>query len=116
MNRFVVTLLCLWLGCVAAEAQPTPELDALNNVLHAKRVNDTTNHASWRLSLATALNRYCESVLLHVPRNTPKEDQWLDAEWADLGKVGIQVPQKFLAELVPRALGPPWPATMPWLE
>jgi hypothetical protein len=53
-------------------------------VLFAKRSNDSTNDPGWRASLAVALRRYCESVLVQVPRNTPEEDRWVDDEPNDL--------------------------------
>jgi hypothetical protein len=43
------------------------------------------NDPKWRASLAGALHRYCESVMVQVPRNTPQEDQWVDNESADIG-------------------------------
>jgi hypothetical protein len=61
-----------------------PEADALREVLRAKRANESTNDPEWRASLAVALRRYCESVLVQVPRNTPQEDRWVDEELNDL--------------------------------
>jgi hypothetical protein len=58
----------------------TPEASALHEVLIARRIGDSTNDPAWRASLADALHRYCESVLMRVPRNTPEEDRWVDSE------------------------------------
>jgi hypothetical protein len=65
----------------------TPEAEALGKVLGARRVDDSTNDAAWRASLADALHRYCESVLVQVPRNTPEEDRRVDSEmkWHVIG-------------------------------
>jgi hypothetical protein len=50
-------------------------------VLFARRLDDySTNDPAWRASLADALHRYCESVLMQVPRNTPEQDRWVDSE------------------------------------
>jgi hypothetical protein len=53
----------------------TPEATVLFKVLDPK-----PNDHKWRVSLAGALQRYCESVLVQVPRNTPQEDRWLEEE------------------------------------
>jgi hypothetical protein len=38
---------------------------------------------SWRRSVAGALNAWCEDLKRRTPRNTPAEDRWVDAEFAD---------------------------------
>jgi len=53
----------------------TPEATALFKVINAK-----PNDQKWRTAFASALQRYCESVLAQVPRNTPQEDRWLDEQ------------------------------------
>jgi hypothetical protein len=69
---------------VPAKAQSasstTPEASALWELFRAR----TSNDPKWRASLADALHRYCESVLVQVPRNTPQEDQWVDSEFQAL--------------------------------
>jgi TPR repeat protein len=61
------------------EPSKTPEASALSEkMLHA------ADDPVWRASFAAALHRYCESVLAHVPRNTPQEDRWVDDEWRAL--------------------------------
>jgi hypothetical protein len=65
-------------GSTAAERYfTTPEASALQKVL---RATDSTNDPAWRASLADALHRWCESVLMQVPRNTPEQDRWVDSE------------------------------------
>jgi hypothetical protein len=62
----------------AAAGQPfTPETAALQKLLDTK---SPKNDPVWRASLATALYRYCESILKQVPLNTPEEDRWVDSE------------------------------------
>jgi hypothetical protein len=84
----VLLALCLNLGGPPTSAESisdlTPEASALEEVLGAKVLNDPTNDPKWRLSLAAALHRYCESILVQVPRNTPQEDRWVDDEYRDL--------------------------------
>ena len=91
---------CLWVVLMAANSPPinaedltreastlgiTPEALALEKVLNARvRDSDATNDPKWRASLADALHRYCESILVQVPRNTPQEDQWVESELHDL--------------------------------
>ena len=58
----------------------TPEASALQKVRFARHWDDLTNDPVWRASLVEALHRYCESVLVQVPRNTPEEDRWVDSE------------------------------------
>ena len=79
----------LALFTVATLAAPandlTPEAEALRQkqiTLWAKDHEWQTSlaGAEWRTSLAGALQRYCESVLVQVPRNTPQEDRWVDQE------------------------------------
>jgi hypothetical protein len=87
----VGSLLALFMAATwpLANAEPTPgdyttpEAMALRTVL-AKAPRDSTNDPKWRASLAAALRRYCESVLVQVPRNTPQEDRWVDDELNDL--------------------------------
>jgi hypothetical protein len=88
----LVLALCWGLGCTAADAEPavTAEASTLQNVLNAKRATDSTNDPKWRVSLASALYRYCESVLVQVPRNTPQEDRWVDDEIRDLGDLALK--------------------------
>jgi hypothetical protein len=62
------------------EEKTTPEASALSKVLYAK---DVEHDSGWRTSLADTLHRYCESVLVQVPQNTPQEDQWVDKEFHD---------------------------------
>lgn len=86
MGRSLAVLITLWLtfGCLPCHAE-TSEASALLRVLYAKGASDTTNDPRWRASLAVALHRYCESVLIQVPRNTPQEDRWVDEEFQALG-------------------------------
>jgi hypothetical protein len=75
-------LFVLWvsLGWSPANAE-TVESRALQDLI-TKGLKGSDG-AGWRLSFATALHRYCESVLVQVPRNTPQEDQWIDSEFLD---------------------------------
>ena len=73
----------------------TPASFALQKVLFEKKVNDSANDPRWRASLADALHRYCESVLVQVPRNTPQEDAWVDGEWHDLTKLEHWTAKRF---------------------
>jgi hypothetical protein len=66
-----------------AQTLETPEASTLGKVLSARPANDSTNDPRWRASLADALHRYCERVLMQVPRNTPQEDRWVDSELND---------------------------------
>src|SRR5258707_37358 len=90
MRRLSAALLalCLNVVCPAANGEtisrPTPEASALQKVLNAKGSNDSTNDPRWRLSLAAALHRYCQSILVQVPPNTPQEDRWIDDEFREL--------------------------------
>jgi hypothetical protein len=85
MRTFVALITaCLYLVGHHASAQTiTPETRALLEVLKAKLATNSTNDPKWRASLAAALHRYCESVLVQVPRNTPQEDGWVDSELQD---------------------------------
>jgi hypothetical protein len=77
-------------GQSSAIAGQPPELAALRQLLDAKAGRtDSMNDPKWRASLATALHRYCQSVLMQVPRNTPAEDQWVDGGLRDSGNVNI---------------------------
>jgi hypothetical protein len=82
-------VVCCLNGCYPSSAQTvtdhTPEAKALQEILAAKR--DPTNDPKWRLSLADALRRYCESILVQVPRNTPQEDQWVNGELQDAAQL-----------------------------
>jgi hypothetical protein len=63
----------------------TPQALALHQVLQGQHLStDAPNDPKWRASLATALHRYCESVMAQVPRNTPEEDRWVDDEQKDI--------------------------------
>jgi hypothetical protein len=81
----IIVALCISLGLLvgarAAESF-TSEVEALRKVLFQK--TDSADDPKWRASLATALHRYCDSVLVQVPRNTPEEDRWVDDELRDL--------------------------------
>jgi hypothetical protein len=68
----------------------TPEASALQKVVNARPADDSTNDPAWRASLADALHRYCESVLVQVPRNTSEEDHWVDSEWHDVSQEHIE--------------------------
>jgi hypothetical protein len=71
----------------------TPQARALYEVLFARSPgDDVTNDPKWRASLATALHRYCESVMAQVPRNTPDEDKWVDGEFADIDATPMPPP------------------------
>ena len=85
----VLTMLWLTLGCLPCQAE-TSEASALLKVLYAKSVNDTTNDPKWRATLVVALHRYCESVLIQVPRNTPQEDRWVDEEFKELERLSSE--------------------------
>jgi hypothetical protein len=68
----------------------TLEARALHEVFRARNApDDTTNDPKWSASLATALHRYCESVMAQLPRNTPDEDRWVDNELADINATVI---------------------------
>jgi hypothetical protein len=85
--RSAALALFLSLGGALACAEPmAPEIRSLLDVVNAKEPSDTTNDPTWRLSLARALHRYCESALVQVPRNTPQEDRWVDGELQDAAK------------------------------
>jgi hypothetical protein len=62
----------------------TSEALALQKVLSAKSATDSTNDPKWRASLAAVLHRYCESILLQVPRNAPQEDLWVHDEYREI--------------------------------
>jgi hypothetical protein len=80
-----------WMFCVAGlfaisinaaigqSSRLTPETAALNKLIYGRITSDP----GWRASVANALHRYCESLLVQVPRNTPQEDQWVDSEFKD---------------------------------
>jgi hypothetical protein len=91
MGRSLAVLITLWLtlGCLPCHAE-TSEASALLKVLYAKSASDTANDPRWRASLAAALHRYCESVLIQVPRNTPQEDRWVDEEFQELEKLASE--------------------------
>jgi hypothetical protein len=79
---FLITL-GLTLGCIPCHAE-TSEASALLKVLYAKSVSETANDPRWRGSLAAALRRYCDSVLIQVPRNSPQEDRWVDEVFREM--------------------------------
>jgi hypothetical protein len=85
LGRSLAVLIILWLtlGWRPCHAE-TSEASALLKVLYAKSVSDTTNDPRWRAALAVALHRYCEGLLIQVPRNTPQEDRWVDEEFQEL--------------------------------
>jgi hypothetical protein len=78
---------------LSQRSDETSEARALYKVVHARGpIDDTTNDPKWRASLATALHRYCESVMAQVPRNTPDEDKWVDGEFADINATPMPPP------------------------
>jgi hypothetical protein len=84
--RFLSLAAALMMAVVIpALSQTTPQASALDEVRRARSSgDDVTNDPKWRASLATALHRYCESVMAQVPRNTPQEDRWVDDELKDI--------------------------------
>jgi hypothetical protein len=85
MARALAALILLGMTFGCSCHATTREASALQEVLRAKGPADSTNDPKWRTSLAAALHRYCESVLVQVPRNTPQEDRWADDEFTELG-------------------------------
>jgi hypothetical protein len=85
----IIFAFCMSIGSIGVRAVEiyTGEVEALQKVLWQKGVTDSTDDPKWRASLATALHRYCESVLAQVPRNTPEEDRWVDDEYRDLRNI-----------------------------
>lgn len=90
MKRAFLTLslMAAFIAVIVAPAKAqtisdnTPEALAVQKFF-AKSLADWTNDPSARASFAEALHQYCESVLAQVPRNTPKEDQWVESEARD---------------------------------
>jgi hypothetical protein len=76
-------LLGLLLTSIAAPAPaqnaPTPALSAFNAAVYKSTKYDD----GWRRSVASALQAWCEDLGHRTPRNTPAEDLWVDAEFAD---------------------------------
>jgi hypothetical protein len=83
----IATLLTA-VSLASADFNITPEASALLKV-QVDVVTAKTPDPQWRASFATALHRYCESVLVQVPRNSPKEDQWVDNELKEASSVPI---------------------------
>ena len=90
MKRAFLTLslMAAFIAIIVAPAKAqtisgnTPEALAVQKFF-AKRLTDWTNDPRERALFADALHKYCESVLAQVPRNTPKEDQWVENEERD---------------------------------
>jgi hypothetical protein len=83
-----LSLMAAFIAIIVAPAKAqtisgtTPEALAVQKFF-AKSLPDWTSDPSARASFAKALHQYCESVLAQVPRNTPKEDQWVENEERD---------------------------------
>jgi hypothetical protein len=88
VGSFLALFTVATLAAPANAYDKTPEAEALQKILQEEITLWAKDHewqtslagAEWRTSLAGALQRYCESVLVQVPRNTPQEDRWLDQE------------------------------------
>jgi hypothetical protein len=89
MVKYLTVAMALFvsLGFPAASAQTgllTHEASVVQDVLGAKLSKRVTNDSRWRESFAAALHRYCESVIVQIPANTPQEDRWVGDEIRNL--------------------------------
>jgi hypothetical protein len=106
VGSFLALFIAATLAAPANAYDLTPEAEALEKILH-KEITRAKDHrwrtslagAEWRTSLAGALQRYCESVLVQVPRNTPQEDRWLDQETRRLKSEAEEPPSLVTAPL-----------------